>query len=99
MHSSTSSFERVIPAQPWRGLAVIVVTLVLVATLGWEVYCRSLGYEPCLNDTADLWAQVRNRVQPGSIVIVGDRASIEGPLKATGIAPIVLADIDGNLLP
>jgi zinc protease len=32
-----------------------------------------------------------------TIVIVGDRASIEAPLKATGIAPIVLADVEGNL--
>ncbi len=31
-----------------------------------------------------------------SIVIVGDRATIEGPLKATGIAPIVELDIEGN---
>ncbi len=31
-----------------------------------------------------------------AIVIVGDRASIEAPLKATGIAPIVHLDIDGN---
>jgi zinc protease len=31
-----------------------------------------------------------------SIVIVGDRASIEAPLKATGIAPITLLDIEGN---
>jgi predicted Zn-dependent peptidase len=31
-----------------------------------------------------------------AIVIVGDRASIEGPLKATGIAPIVITDIDGK---
>jgi predicted Zn-dependent peptidase len=31
-----------------------------------------------------------------AIVIVGDRASIEGPVKATGIAPIVVLDIDGN---
>ena len=30
------------------------------------------------------------------IVIVGDRATIEGPLKATGIAPIVIYDIEGN---
>jgi len=29
-----------------------------------------------------------------TIVIVGDRATIEGPLKATGIAPIVLRDIE-----
>jgi hypothetical protein len=32
-----------------------------------------------------------------TIVIVGDRASIEAPLKATGIAPIVLADIEGSI--
>ena len=31
-----------------------------------------------------------------AIVIVGDRAAIEGPLKATNIAPIVVYDIDGN---
>jgi len=31
-----------------------------------------------------------------SIVIVGDRASIEAPLKATGIASISLLDIEGN---
>lgn len=30
------------------------------------------------------------------IVIVGDRATIEGPLRATGIAPIVITDIEGN---
>jgi predicted Zn-dependent peptidase len=33
-----------------------------------------------------------------SIVIVGDKATIEGPLKATGIAPIVMLDVDGNRL-
>jgi predicted Zn-dependent peptidase len=31
-----------------------------------------------------------------AIVIVGDRATIEGPLKATGIAPITILDLDGN---
>lgn len=31
-----------------------------------------------------------------AIVIVGDRASVEGPLKATGIAPITMLDIEGN---
>jgi zinc protease len=31
-----------------------------------------------------------------AIVIVGDRATIEGPLKATGIAPIAITDIEGN---
>ena len=31
-----------------------------------------------------------------AIVIVGDRASVEAPLKATGIAPITVLDIEGN---
>jgi zinc protease len=31
-----------------------------------------------------------------AIVVVGDRASIEAPLKATGIAPLVQLDIEGN---
>jgi zinc protease len=31
-----------------------------------------------------------------NIVIVGDRATIEGSLKATGIAPIAVLDIEGN---
>jgi hypothetical protein len=33
-----------------------------------------------------------------AIVIVGDRSVIEAPLKATGIAPIALYDIEGNPL-
>ena len=33
------------------------------------------------------------------LVIVGDRASIEAPLRATGIAPIVVLDAEGKPLP
>ena len=72
MHSSTSNFERVIPGQPWRGITVAVVVAVFVAVAAWEVYCRSLGYEPTLNDTSDLWAEARRHVEPESIVIIGD---------------------------
>ena len=31
-----------------------------------------------------------------NLVIVGDKASIEGPLKATGIAPIQILDVEGH---
>jgi zinc protease len=31
-----------------------------------------------------------------AIVIVGDRAAVENSLKATGIAPITIIDIEGN---
>ena len=34
-----------------------------------------------------------------NIVIVGDRSVVEDPLVATGIAPIVLLDVDGNPVP
>jgi len=54
MHLSTSSFERVIPSRPWRGISVSVVMMLAVATAAWEIYCRSLGYGPSLNDTGDL---------------------------------------------
>lgn len=72
MHSSTSNFERVIPPQPWRGITVLVLLVVIVAGIAWEVYTRSAGYAPTLNDTNDLWAQARRQVKPGSLVIVGD---------------------------
>lgn len=53
-------------------MAVLVGLLVIVATIAWEVYARSAGYAPTLNDTEDLWAETRRRVTPGSLVIVGD---------------------------
>ncbi len=34
-----------------------------------------------------------------AIVIVGDRSSVEAPLKATGVAPIKILDLDGNPAP
>jgi zinc protease len=33
-----------------------------------------------------------------AIVIVGDRATIEGPIRSTNIAPVTLLDIEGNRL-
>lgn len=72
MHSSTSSFEREIPAHPWRGIAVLVVLITVIAATAWEIHCRAVGYAPTLNDTDDLWAQTRRRVMPGSFVLIGD---------------------------
>jgi len=47
----------------------------------------------------DLQRVARQYIDLGhlAIVIVGDRASVEAPLKATGIAPITMLDIEGNL--
>lgn len=72
MHSSTSNFERVIPPLPWRGIVVTVLVAVFIAVAAWEIHCRAVGYEPTLNNTEDLWAQTRRRVEPESLVIIGD---------------------------
>jgi hypothetical protein len=73
MHSSTSNsnFVRIIPDVPWRGLLLAVALLTTTATVAWEIYARSAGYVPTLNDTPDLWAQARGSVKPDSIVLVG----------------------------
>ncbi len=72
MPSSTPEFERAIPDLPFRRMLIAVVLVTTAATIGWELRSRALGYAPTLNDTSDLWAQERERVQGDSIVIIGD---------------------------
>ncbi|MDQ6913455.1 MAG: hypothetical protein M3128_11345 [Verrucomicrobiota bacterium] len=96
MHSSTSNFERVIPDLPWRGIVVAVILGVCIAVAVWEFYVRSLGYEPTLNDTSDLWSEARRHVQPESLVIIGDsRAWFDSDLdqlqQGLGKRPVDLA--------
>ena len=89
-------FERPIPAVPWRGITVVVVLIVIAAAAAWELYVRSIGYAPTLNDTNDLWVQARRTVTPESLVIVGDsRALFDLDLdeleKGLGKRPVQLA--------
>ncbi len=65
-------YVRPLPELPWRGITVAVVLIVIAASSAWELYCRSIGYGPTLNDNADLWTSARRRVKPDSIVIIGD---------------------------
>jgi hypothetical protein len=65
-------FERPIPPLQWRGITVIVAVIVIGATAAWELYARSLGYGPSINDNEDFWTMARRKVQPESIVILGD---------------------------
>src|SRR5258708_14005588 len=97
-------FERPIPPAPWRGIAVVVTIAVIAATTVWELYCRSLGYGPTLNDNEDLWIKARRKVQPESIVIFGDsRAWFDVDLdefqKGLGKRPIQLAMAGSTVLP
>ena len=102
MHSSTSNFDfqRVIPALPWRQLALTAAVLSAVATVAWEIRVRAWGYAPTLNDTPDLWARQRRAVQPDSIVIVGDSRphfdlDLDQLQQGLGKRPIQLA-LDGS---
>ena len=70
--TSNSDFVRPIPAVPWRGMTVSVVLIILAMGAAWEIYVRSLGYAPTLNDNEDLWTMARRRVTPESVVIIGD---------------------------
>lgn len=89
-------FERPIPPAPWRGIAVVIAIVVIAATTAWELYCRSIGYGPTLNDNEDLWTLRRRAVEPESLVIIGDsRAWYDVDLdemeKGLGKRPIQLA--------
>jgi hypothetical protein len=46
----------------------------------------------------DVMRVARKYIDPDhlEILIVGDRAKIEAPVKATGIAPVVIVDKKGN---
>jgi hypothetical protein len=89
-------FERPIPPIPWRGITVIVAVTVIAATIAWEIYCRSIGYGPTLNDNEDLWTLVRRKVEPESIVIIGDSrgwydVDLDELQKGLGKRPLQLA--------
>ena len=97
-------FERPIPPAPWRGIAVVITIVVIVATTLWELYARALGYAPTLNDNEDLWTKARRKVQPESIVIIGDsRAWFDVDLdefqKGLGKRPIQLAMAGSTVYP
>jgi hypothetical protein len=89
-------FERPIPPIPWRGISVVVVLVVIAATASWELYCRSIGYGPTLNDNEDLWTLVRRKVKPESLVIIGDSRGwfdldLDELQKGLGKRPLQLA--------
>jgi hypothetical protein len=89
-------YERPIPQLPWREITLIVVLIVSAAAATWEIYVRSVGYAPTLNDTDDLWVQARRRVKPESVVIIGDSRplfdlDLDELEKGLGKRPVQLA--------
>ena len=108
MPSSTSSFKtyelnRIIPRHHWLFLGAITLVITLALTLGWEAYCRHLGYAPTLNDTSDLWASRRVVVdqEPDRTVVIGaSRTLFDFDMdvyeQALGERPLQLATVGTN---
>lgn len=87
----------------------LIIALVLsIAALGaWELYWRSKGYFPNLDDDKYLWAKTRAKVEKATendVVLVGSsRVLFDIQLdvweKMTGIRPIQLANPGASPLP
>lgn len=108
MPSSTSSFKtyelkRIVPKHHWVLLALLTVALTAVLILGWELYCRQMGYAPSLNDTEDLWSSRRTLIDedPNRTVVIGaSRALFDFNMdvyeKAMGERPLQLSTVGTN---
>src|SRR4029077_17200302 len=97
-------FERPNTPPHMRGIAVVTVIVVIAATTAWELFCRSLGFGPTLNDNEDLWTMRRRIVEPESVVVIGDaRAWFDVDLdefqRGLGKRPIQLAMAGSTVLP
>lgn len=71
MHSSTSNFERLIPNISWKPIFWATLIITGGVTIGWELYVRSQGYRPTLNDSFALWADERAKLRDDSLVLIG----------------------------
>lgn len=107
MLSSTSSFDRAVPAQRWGRMCGIVALMTVLLVAGWEILCRQRGFAPALDDTPDLWAQTRERLDDApadQIVLIGSsRILFDLDIDtfhrlAGGTRPIQLATVGTNEL-
>ena len=86
---------------------IIALILSLVGLASWEMYWRSQGYYPTLNDEKALWAIHRAKVEntsPNDVIFLGSsRAFFDIQLKewkvVTGNTPIQLSSTGSSPLP
>jgi zinc protease len=98
--SAKDSLVQVVPGQ-FASVAGVNGVITTIWTQGLpNDYYQQLGKNVAAVTKADVVRVAKQYIDLDhlTIVIVGDRATIEAPLKATGIAPIVAVDIDGNII-
>ncbi len=74
MPSSTSSFERAVPAGRWGATWLVVVAVVAAIVVRYELFVRSRGYQPSVKDDEFAWAWQRARVSddsPHTVALLG----------------------------
>lgn len=72
MHSSIFS-SRVIPNQSVKAIVFQAMLISALLLCAWEIYCRAVGYEPSINDSAELWVTHREYLDdhPNATVLIG----------------------------
>ncbi|RLD28413.1 MAG: hypothetical protein DRI75_06745 [Bacteroidetes bacterium] len=86
---------------------IIVLILSITGLTAWEMYWRSQGYYPTLNDEKALWAKERTKVEKATkqdIIFIGSSRTYfdiqkKDWEKETGIKPIQLASTGSSPLP
>lgn len=86
---------------------LIAVILGIAALTAWELYWRSKGYEPGLEDTKELWAIQRSRAENANkedVILLGDSRmlfdiQLDEWEEVTGVRPIQLASAGTTPLP
>jgi len=100
--------ERDIPDQPWRGISLVVLVLLILLTSLWEWKMRSLKLVPGdeSDGTYDSWARLRHQVDKRDVpvLIIGDSrilydTDLDRVAQLTGVRPIQLAIVGSSGLP
>jgi hypothetical protein len=86
---------------------IVALLLAVVAVAAWELYWRSEGYEPNIDDNKALWSVQRHRLtnlSPENTVLIGSSRTLfdiqlDQWENETGKRPIQLANVGSSPLP
>ncbi|MCF8275014.1 MAG: hypothetical protein K9I95_14410 [Flavobacteriaceae bacterium] len=89
-----------------KALSIAIITSIL-GVVAWELYWRSQGYVPTIDDNKALWAIQRDRLNTlaqDDVVLMGSSRILYGIQldaweKETGKRPIQLANVGSSPLP
>jgi len=72
--SSISNSNQRLPKYDWQQVWVFVLSIVVISMSFWESFWRLQGFEPSLNDDANLWVNIRRQIPPNdptAVVLIG----------------------------